>query len=278
LVKEYGLPRVIIIDTLSRNFGQGDENTQKDMSAFVAALDKLKASYGCAIVVVHHTGHQSQDRARGSSTFKAALDFEYILKIKGVDRVLSCTKCKDHEPSPTLVFTPVSVNTGWIDEETLENITSCALELTASQQQDAKYPRLTEPQRLVLEALHETCARADGPVPVSKWHKAACEKEGLTKSSEQGAKAKAFKRAFTELHRRGLALHEGALWSPCGEVGRKGQNTEMPTSSGDIKTGQTGHTPLGVSSCPIVLPDEELAATKGTKSESRRGGHHGKSR
>ena len=45
-------------------------------------------------MIVHHTGHSSY-RARGNSTFYAALDGEISLKKTGNDMTLSCTKMKD---------------------------------------------------------------------------------------------------------------------------------------------------------------------------------------
>ena len=45
-------------------------------------------------MIVHHTGHSSY-RARGNSTFYAALDGEMSLKKTGNDMTLSCTKMKD---------------------------------------------------------------------------------------------------------------------------------------------------------------------------------------
>jgi RecA-family ATPase len=50
-------PRLITLDTLARCFGDGDENSTKDMNAFVRGCDKLKAAFpNCTILVVHHSG------------------------------------------------------------------------------------------------------------------------------------------------------------------------------------------------------------------------------
>lgn len=70
-------PSLIIIDTLSRNFGDGDENSTTDMNRFIKALDEIRRIHSSAILVLHHPGHMDKHRARGALTLKAALDSEY---------------------------------------------------------------------------------------------------------------------------------------------------------------------------------------------------------
>lgn len=97
-----GIPRLIVIDTLARNFGPGDENSTMDMSKFVASVDRLKERYpGCTIIIIHHTGHSDKQRSRGSMVLNGALDVEY--RITKEDGVLSVenTKMKDGpQPDP----------------------------------------------------------------------------------------------------------------------------------------------------------------------------------
>lgn len=96
-------PVLIIVDTVARNYGPGDENSTKDMSAFITAVDQyLVKRYGAHVMLVHHTGHQGE-RARGSSALKAALDQEFSVSGSGGKMVLSCTKMKDaEEPLPRM--------------------------------------------------------------------------------------------------------------------------------------------------------------------------------
>ena len=61
-----GLPVLIVVDTLARNFRGGDENQTADLNQFVAMMDDLKARYAsCTILIVHHTGHGDKQRGRG---------------------------------------------------------------------------------------------------------------------------------------------------------------------------------------------------------------------
>ena len=80
LTEKHGPLRLIVIDTVARHMPGMDENASRDMGEFIRAADKLKQDFSCAVMLVHHTGLSHQDRARGSSAFKAALDTEIILK------------------------------------------------------------------------------------------------------------------------------------------------------------------------------------------------------
>lgn len=74
-IKEAGIAPVMIwLDTLARTFGQGDENSQKDMNAYVAGIDRLRDTFGCVVGVVHHTGKDGDRGLRGSSALYAAMD------------------------------------------------------------------------------------------------------------------------------------------------------------------------------------------------------------
>lgn len=74
-IKEAGIAPVMIwLDTLARTFGQGDENSQKDMNAYVNGIDRLRDTFGCVVGVVHHTGKDGDRGLRGSSALYAAMD------------------------------------------------------------------------------------------------------------------------------------------------------------------------------------------------------------
>ena len=97
-------PELIIIDTLARNFGGGDENATKDMSEFIDAVDELINRYEAAALIVHHSGHSDKQRSRGNSALKAALDAEYKISKNGRFVYLECTKMKDAEELEALNF------------------------------------------------------------------------------------------------------------------------------------------------------------------------------
>lgn len=72
-------PVLVIVDTLARNFGDGDENSTKDMSNFIRTVDRcIKDRYNCCTLLVHHTGHDAT-RERGNSSLRGALDTMFLL-------------------------------------------------------------------------------------------------------------------------------------------------------------------------------------------------------
>jgi putative DNA primase/helicase len=78
---ELGGVDLLQIDTLARNFGDGDENTTKDMGRFIDNLTDLQGRLDCNAMIIHHTGLGADDRARGSSALRAALDYEIQHKV-----------------------------------------------------------------------------------------------------------------------------------------------------------------------------------------------------
>lgn len=97
---ECGVPvRMVVIDTLARCFGGNDENDARDMGAFIEGCDVIKQKTGATVLVVHHSGKDEAKGARGSSSFRAALDTEFNVKREGDGKalILTCTKMKDAE-------------------------------------------------------------------------------------------------------------------------------------------------------------------------------------
>ena len=103
-------PGIIAFDTVARTL-VGDENSNADMSAYIRAMDRIKARYpGVAVVLVHHTGHTEKNRARGASSLKCALDAEIQVAISAdtatgkKTMTVSNTKMKDAEEFPDIYF------------------------------------------------------------------------------------------------------------------------------------------------------------------------------
>lgn len=115
---EEGMPYLLVIDTVARNFGNGDENSTQDMNAFIAALDTLRQRYRCCILLVHHTGHADKSRARGSIALFGSLDAEYRVEKIGDDTVqMVSTRQKDNDDPQPLAWTLTRYNLPWADED-----------------------------------------------------------------------------------------------------------------------------------------------------------------
>ena len=68
--------RLIVIDTVSRALAGGNENSADHMGALVMRCDKLRASTGAHVMLLHHTGKDVSQGARGHSSLRAAVDTE----------------------------------------------------------------------------------------------------------------------------------------------------------------------------------------------------------
>lgn len=66
-------PRLIVFDTLNRYMPGGDENNQKDASAFVRGCEFLQRQFECSVMLMHHLS-KAAGVARGSSVLTAAAD------------------------------------------------------------------------------------------------------------------------------------------------------------------------------------------------------------
>jgi hypothetical protein len=105
-----GPPVLIVVDTLARNFGAGDENSTQDMNRFIAAIDQTRAQWpGCAALVVHHTGHGNKTRSRGSFALTGAVDAEYRVEKDGMAMTVTNTKMKDGPPPAPMGFDLVEI-------------------------------------------------------------------------------------------------------------------------------------------------------------------------
>lgn len=72
--------KVVILDTFARMTLGLEENSSAAMGPVMEALDRIReATEGGIVLVIHHTGHGDKSRARGSTAFIGALDFEIVL-------------------------------------------------------------------------------------------------------------------------------------------------------------------------------------------------------
>jgi hypothetical protein len=103
-------PLLVVVDTLARCMIGADENSSRDMSTAVAALDRLRiASAGACVLVVHHSGKNIEAGARGHTALLGAADT--MLKLGQTDRILTIEqeKQKHHEPGNRQSYRLVSV-------------------------------------------------------------------------------------------------------------------------------------------------------------------------
>lgn len=125
--EEYGQLSLIVIDTLARNFGAGDENSSMDMGQFIKGCERIRATTGACVLLVHHTGHGDKSRARGSSALTGAVHTDLILsRVEGNRICLESNKVKDGKPLKPMNFHLNEVELDYVDDEG-EPVTSCVM-------------------------------------------------------------------------------------------------------------------------------------------------------
>lgn len=140
-----GSPILVVIDTLARNFGPGDENSTADMGVFIEHVDRLiRDKFKCCVLLVHHVGHKDKQRARGSMALKGGVDFEYrVEKPEKLQAKLVCTKMKDGPEPEETYFQGKSV---LLDFEDDEEITSLVFSKAESPVKEEKKATLKNPR------------------------------------------------------------------------------------------------------------------------------------
>lgn len=76
-------PVLIVIDTLARTIGAGDENKTPDMNAYVNAADQIREATGANVLIIHHSGVHEEKRERGSNALRGAADTVIKVARKG---------------------------------------------------------------------------------------------------------------------------------------------------------------------------------------------------
>lgn len=152
-------PALIIIDTLARAL-HGDENSAQDMGNLNIAVSALIETTGACVLLIHHSGKNKANGARGSSALLGAIDTEIQVDSR---QIFTC-KQRDVEPAAPISFSLKSVPVG-IDEDG-DAVTSCVVEqaaLTAD-----RLANLSENARMAIAVLTEM-APDNEPVSADAW-------------------------------------------------------------------------------------------------------------
>jgi len=138
LVKELGVDlRMIIIDTLARAFGGGNENSSDDMGAFIQATGKIQNRYRCSLMLLHHAGKDTTKGLRGHSSLLGAVDTQMeIMRFPETSKgVILMSKQKDGEDGQRYGFEAITVD---IDRSDLGLENGSSLVIEASEVGDMK--------------------------------------------------------------------------------------------------------------------------------------------
>lgn len=138
---------LIVIDTLARAMGGGDENTAVDMSKLVGHSDRLRAATGATVDLIHHTGKDASKGARGSSALRAATDTE----IEIGEGVFEAKKQRDMAKVQPINFELVDVEIGARSDG--KKISACVVRWLAPNEFDDRLSPQAAEMLSVLERL-----------------------------------------------------------------------------------------------------------------------------
>jgi hypothetical protein len=223
----HGQPALIVIDTFARNMGAGDENSNADIGLFVNHIDQMRLTLGCAVLLVHHTGHMEKDRARGGSALNAAMDASFQLEKKVGDTIeLTQRKAKESELSKPLLFELKQVTLpGWLDSKGREMLSAVLVEKDSGQAERMREKPLTPTQQQGIDSFYRAAVEhgiESESGQLTGVHLETWRQEFYRTSTADNTDAKkvAFQRARKDLVRLGrLTVTDDTYWVDVFDIG-----------------------------------------------------------
>jgi hypothetical protein len=146
-------PAAIAIDTLNRSLA-GSESDDRDMANYVKAANALRTAFDCAIVIVHHCGHEGT-RPRGHSSLIGAVDAQIAVKRDAADNIIATVELMKDGPQGEEFASRLEVVEIGLDDDG-DRITSCVIvPVEGLEPQEEKPKKLPAAAAKALKALHE---------------------------------------------------------------------------------------------------------------------------
>ncbi|OSP53846.1 hypothetical protein BV911_15750 [Pseudoruegeria sp. SK021] len=204
------VPVLIVVDTLARAMGAGDENTATDMGAFVRNIDAIREATGAHVMVIHHSGKDASKGARGSSALRGAVDTE--IELTRTDNVVMAEtrKQRDMPCDKVFAYTLRSVFLG--NDVDGDAVTSAVVEQAEAV---SKKIRVSGQQKIALQALADAMAhhgeKKHGDmfpqtrqcVPLVVWRD-YCDRHSLSGGEGESTRRTAFHKAKNALQEKGI--------------------------------------------------------------------------
>ncbi|WP_159350006.1 AAA family ATPase [Roseomonas harenae] len=210
---------LIVLDTLARTFGDGDENAARDMSGFVASVDRLRSESGSHVAVIHH-GTKEGGSLRGSSALLGAADLS-VKVTKGEPSIAKVEAAKDDADGEILPFRLRSVELA--SNEDGEPRYTCIAE--EAEDTGPPPPSLAPNARKALLFLCDIINTESTPLPVGvlfptglkgvskeRW-RLECESRDLSHAGDRKSRDRVFRAAVSTLVNAGeIATRDGWVW------------------------------------------------------------------
>jgi hypothetical protein len=224
---------LIIIDTVSRVLGGGDENSSEDMGALFGSLDELRDQLHCHVLAIHHCGKDAARGSRGHSLLKGNVDTEIEVTRDSSTRVSTATvtKQREGEEGERVSFRLRQVELGRNNDD--EPVTSCVLEPMDVSSARRGVPPSGQAGIAFRQLQNALADEGENPpnngkypgghkqvVPLSLW-KAYCRKGGMADGDSEETFKKAWQRVQAKLVNSGYRrIWDERVWIVGAEGGQ----------------------------------------------------------
>ena len=219
--------KLVVVDTLARAIGGGDENSGVDMGTLVKHSDLIRQYTNAHICFIHHSGKDKARGARGHSSLRAAVDTEIeISRTEGADySVVKIPKQRDMDRDDDFCFKLKRVVLGL--NKWMEEVTSCTVEpydikvdTEANAEKRIKSGKTKTAYDALKEAIMEKGFRGTGPeMPNCKVitidiFKRYLQKRGVL-SDNPASQRKQFERVHDDLiENKLIVVRDDYVWIP----------------------------------------------------------------
>jgi hypothetical protein len=233
LVETTGIEfQLLIIDTLARAFGGGNENDSDAMGSFITSMGKIQEFLACALMVLHHSGKDLAKGLRGHSSLLGAVDTQLeILRFEDQAKgIISLTKQKDGQDGIRIGFemTEVEISSSSLGFDPVVSLAVQASDEAVNQapKKAKNNARKGRNQSIAMESLGNVIKQkgiqkiVEGKlrtvVNLDDWRTEFRSKKGVTDDSELNVR-KAFDKAWTraqdDLHKFGeIGIRDTYVW------------------------------------------------------------------
>lgn len=149
-------PALLVLDTLSKTFGAGKENTD-DMVSYLNNCQRIASEFDCLTLIVHHRPKDSESRdPRGHSSLRGNIDTAILVE-GGEVKSATTVKQKDGEDNQRVRFELERFALG--ENKRGDEISTCLVRLSDVPVSRADLP-LIERQKMRLKGHQKTALRA----------------------------------------------------------------------------------------------------------------------
>lgn len=203
-------PSLFVLDTFSKLSGGLDENENTAVKQFIGRLDnglkRAETGFDATVLLVAHTGHSDDTRARGASALGADTDAEYIVRRNERDGSVQVTRerFKSSPELPPVHYKPDVVSLDY-DDGTGRPVTSLVLEPVEPEDaaDRARVPQGVD-QRLVWDVLQRLAPDGQA-VDVGAVKREAAQSKAAPTDGKRDRRLDTMERALNTLVTKGFA-------------------------------------------------------------------------